>query len=115
MTVRTVKGESSEHSAGQNSSSNEQSVREKAPRARRAIEKARRSGPSLHSRLGGIACRSVVAHGLEVVCGCEVRDVCSELPALHVRVAEVEARPDARQDELVERLREVNSLWVMSP
>ena len=47
---------------------------------------------------------SVIAHGLEVVRGREVRDVRSELPALHVRGAEVEARPDARLDELVERL-----------
>ena len=45
-----------------------------------------------------------MAYGLEVVRGREVRDVRSELPALHVRGAEVEARPDARLDELVERL-----------
>jgi hypothetical protein len=66
--------------------------------------KARRSGPSRSCRTGGVGCGSVVAHGLEVVRGREVRDVRSELPALHVRGAEVKARPDARFDELVERL-----------
>jgi hypothetical protein len=43
---------------------------------------------------------------LEVVRGREVRDVCAELPALRVRGTEVESRPDACQDKLVERLRE---------
>src|SRR5262245_44625825 len=72
------------------------------PQVSRASEggKARRSGPSRSCRTGGGGCGSVVAHGLEVVRGCEVRDVRSELPGLHVRGAEVEACPDAGLDDL---------------
>ena len=51
-------------------------------------------------------CGSVVAHGLEVVRGCVIRDVRSELDRLHVGCAEVEPRPDACLDDFVDRLRE---------
>src|SRR4051794_30062 len=54
----------------------------------------------------GVVCGSVVAHGLEVVRGCVIRGVRSELNRLHVGCPVVEPRPDACLDDLVDRFRE---------
>ena len=78
--------------------------------ATRANRPRRREGP--RERAFSVDCSSgvvrvsVVAHGLEVVRRCVVRDVRSELHGLHVCGAEVEPRPDAGLDDLVDRLRE---------
>src|SRR6516165_9188160 len=58
-----------------------------------------RASPTLASE-SRCALRLVLADGLEVVHGCVVRDVRSELPALHVGGAVVEARPDSGLDQL---------------
>ena len=82
------------------------------------IPDADRQARPRHTRLGGKArnMRAVptrvsvyawsVAHGLEVVGNPVGGHVTPERLALYVRGAEVEAGPDARVDELGERLRE---------
>jgi hypothetical protein len=88
------------------------------PRGTRVAPAQTGEGP-LGAGLLGRPCEptteSVIAHGLEVVRGHEVRDIRTELPALHVRGAEMEPRPDARLDYLVERLIEAaerTRLWL---
>src|SRR3954454_16374973 len=51
-------------------------------------------------------CSSVVAHGLEVVRGCVIRNAGSELDRLQIGCAEVESRPDTGLDDLVDCLRQ---------
>ena len=78
----------------------------------------RREGPlgaGLLSRRYEPTTESVIAHGFEVVRGREVRDIRSELYGLHVRSAEMEPRPDAGFDDLVNRLREAAERTRSSP
>ena len=84
----------------------------------RDLDRRRRPGDRVSEggrRAVRAALRRSVIHGFEVVRGREVRDVRSELPGLDVRGAEVKAGPDARLDDLVERLLELENVRVAAP